>query len=122
MAKRNILNHSGQVIGELELPDNTSEEVWASKLSVYAKAPEVAKMPDLTPRQARQALVLLGYSLQQVEDALDALPEPHKSLAKIEWEYSVAFQRSNPLIAQVAQLLGWSSEQLDQMWVFAKSL
>ena len=39
--KRDILNYLGQKIGELELPDDTSEQVWTQKLAVYAKEPEV---------------------------------------------------------------------------------
>ena len=39
MAKRNILDYQGNVIGELELPDGTSEEVWQSKLAPYAVNP-----------------------------------------------------------------------------------
>lgn len=37
---RDILNYLGQKIGELELPDDTPEEVWTAKLAVYAKEPE----------------------------------------------------------------------------------
>lgn len=39
MTKRDILNYLGAKIGELELPDDTSEEIWAKKLAVYATAP-----------------------------------------------------------------------------------
>lgn len=37
--KRDILNHLGQKVGELELPDGTSEEEWTEKLSQYARVP-----------------------------------------------------------------------------------
>lgn len=122
MAKRNILNHLGQVIGELELPDGTSEEIWTKKLAPYAAAPASASIPDITPRQARQALILSGISLQDIDAALDSLPEPMKSLAKTEWEYSIAFQRNRPLVVQVGQMLGWTPEQLDDLWRFAGGL
>jgi hypothetical protein len=36
---RNILNYLGDVIGTLELPDDTSEAVWTEKLAKYAVAP-----------------------------------------------------------------------------------
>jgi len=39
MATRNILNYLNEVIGVLELPDDTPEEVWESKLAKYAVAP-----------------------------------------------------------------------------------
>lgn len=122
MAKRNILNHLGQVIGELELPDGTSEEVWQKKLAPYASPPPSAAIPDITPRQARQALILSGILIEDIDAALDSLPEPTKSMAKTEWEYSLAFQRSRPLVAQVGQMLGWSSDQLDELWKLAASL
>jgi hypothetical protein len=77
---------------------------------------------DVTPRQIRQALILSGISAQQIEDALATLPEPTQSLARAEWEYSIAFQRERPLVGQVGQMLGWTSEQLDDLWHLAASL
>lgn len=123
MSKRDILNYLGQKIGELELPEGTSEEVWQQKLAMYAMPPQnLITLPDVTPRQMRQALVLSGISMSMIEDALASLPEPTKSMAQIEWEYSLAFQRNRPLVAQVGQMLGWTSEQLDELWRFASTL
>lgn len=77
---------------------------------------------DVTPRQIRQALILYGVSLASIDAALNTLSEPTKSLAKTEWEYSIAFQRNRPLVTQVGQMLGWTTEQLDALWIFAASL
>lgn len=92
--------------------------------NTYEPDPNAGTAPiwDVTPRQIRQALVLNNVTMAQIESALDALPEPTKSLAKIEWEYSTAFVRSNPLVAQVGVALGWTSQQLDNLWRFAKTL
>lgn len=79
-------------------------------------------LPDVTPRQIRQALVASGVSLADIETALNSLPEPTKSYAKIEWEYSVSFQRNRPLVNSVGQMLGWTSEQVDNLWRLAGSL
>lgn len=76
----------------------------------------------VTPRQMKQALVLSGVTLQQIEDALNSLSEPTRSLAKIEWEYSLEFQRTRPIVASVGAMLGWSSQQLDSLWAFAATL
>ena len=122
METRNILNYNGDVVGQLSLPIGTAEEVWQEKLAPYAAPPAPECIPDATPRQFRQALVLMGISVNQIEAALDQLPEPTRSLAQIEWEYSTAFIRTNPLVAQVGQLLGWTSEQLDALWKLAKTL
>ena len=40
---RDILDHLGNKIGKLELPENTSEEVWAEKLSVYKQKPIISE-------------------------------------------------------------------------------
>ena len=39
MATRDILNYLGDVIGELSLPDETTEEQWAEALAIYASPP-----------------------------------------------------------------------------------
>lgn len=78
--------------------------------------------PDVTARQMRQALILSGVSLSMIDDALNSLPEPTKSLAKVEWEYSNMVQRNRPLVAQVSQMLGWNNAQLDALWLLAGSL
>lgn len=43
MATRDILDYLGNVIGQLELPDGTSEDIWTQKLAPYAKTPESAQ-------------------------------------------------------------------------------
>lgn len=123
MAKRNLYNYLGEFIGELELPDNTPEAIWQEKISLAAKAPSKPVILDVTPRQIRQAIILKGsITIEQIEMALNSLPEPQRSLAKIEWEYSIAFKRHNPLVIAVGQMLGWTNEQLDDLWQFALGL
>lgn len=120
--KRDILNHLGVKIGELELPNSTTEDEWTAKLAEYALPPVTTEFPDVTPRQIRQALVLYGISMTEITDALNSLPEPMKTLANVEWEYSNWFQRKRPLVISVGQMLGWTPEQLDDLWKFAGSL
>lgn len=121
---RQILDSEGNVIGELTLPDETTEEEWQVKLAefAYVKPVPVEELKDVTPRQIRQALILSGITLDQIDQAIDSLDEPTKSLARVEWEYSIAFQRHRPLVSQVAQMLGWTDEQLDALWRLAASL
>lgn len=82
----------------------------------------VANIPDATPRQIRQALILSGVSTEMITAALDSLPEPTRSLAKAEWEYSIAFKRNRPLVIQVGLMLGWTPKQVDDLWKLALSL
>ncbi len=39
---RNILDGNGDVIGQIELPDDTPEAVWEAKLTPYAGAPTMS--------------------------------------------------------------------------------
>lgn len=104
----------------------------AVDVSEYTYGPEVgwifdngifkADLQNVTPRQIRQALILSGISMSTIEDALNSLPEPTKSLALVEWEYSVAFIRSNPLVNSVGIILGWNTKQIDDLWRLASKL
>lgn len=116
-----ILNHLGEKIGELD-DSGLLPGVAAARLAEYAIAPEVPAIKDVTPRQIRQALILSGVTMESIDAALASLPEPTASLARAEWEYSISFQRSRPLVSQVGVMLGWSSEQLDDLWKFAATL
>jgi len=77
---------------------------------------------QITPRQARQALLLSGVSTEMILSGLNSLPSPQKELSLIEWEYSTAFNRQNPLVVNVALVLGWTSYQLDDLWILGSSL
>lgn len=88
---------------------------------VVAAAP-IYHAPEISPMQMRQALILSGTPISQVDDAIATLPEPQLSLTKTEWEYSLSFQRDSLLVNTVGSLLGWSSEQLDELWLFAETL
>jgi len=89
---------------------------------VFDKGILYRDIPSVTPRQIRQALILSGISMSMIDDALSALPEPVSSLAKAEWEYSISFDRRRQLVQQVGILLGWTPEQLDNLWIFAGSI
>ena len=53
---------------------------------------------EITMRQAR--LVLLEHGLlTNVQTAINSLPEPNKTKAQIEWDYSNALQRDNSFVA-----------------------
>lgn len=52
---KNILNNSGVVIGTLELPDDTSDSVWAEKLSLYAAVPQSPTLPQIVAKSLQTA-------------------------------------------------------------------
>lgn len=74
-------------------------------------------VPDaITPRQLRLALLQRGL-LTNVEAAVNALPEPKRTGAKIEWEYSSQFLRAHPMVVAIAGALQISSETLDAIFI-----
>lgn len=76
----------------------------------------------VSARQIRTALVMSGSSIATIEAALNSLPEPNKSIALIAWEYSNEYYRDNPLIESLAPAMGFTSEELDDLWRLARTL
>lgn len=88
-------------------------------------AAEVAAIRDkpvvpaaVTMRQARLALLGAG-ALAGVDAAINAMPEPTRSAAKIEWEYSQEVQRHNGFVAALGPALGMTDEQIDTLFIAA---
>ena len=94
--------------------------------AVAPELPEYVAPPQEGPqtvsmRQARLALLNAGL-LTVVTDAIAAMPEPQKTAASIEWEYSNALQRSNPFVTQLGAALGLDDAAIDALFVEAAKL
>jgi hypothetical protein len=72
-------------------------------------------------RQARLALLDSGL-LSQVSAAIDALPEPGRTAAQIEWEFSQEVRRDSQLLKVVGGSLGFTEAQIDVLYVAAAKL
>ena len=124
-------------VAEVPAPEATIEQtvteaapwlvdgVWTQSWAVTDAAPELVaeRRRALVPRavsmrQARLALKDAG-KLAAVDAAIDALPEPQRSEARIEWEYSTEVQRLNGFVAALGPALGLSSEQIDALFIDA---
>lgn len=91
-------------------------------LSDYVPPTTVETVPqEVTMRQARLALLAAG-KLAGVEAAIASMPEPHKTAASIEWEYSNALQRNNPFVSQLGAALGLDDAGIDALFVEASKL
>lgn len=84
-------------------------------------APPVPVPTSVTMRQARIALLGAG-KLAAVDAAIDALAEPTKTAARIEWEYSSEVQRHNGFVAALGPALGLSAAQIDALFIAAAAL
>lgn len=98
-----------------------------SRMGEYVIEAGVAVLPEpgvpqqVTMRQARLALLGAGL-LAGVDAAINSLPEPDKSAAKIEWEYAAVVQRSSGLVPAMGAALGMTEAQLDALFVEAARL
>ena len=97
----------------------------AQALEFGPVAPYVAPPPVVpqivTMRQARLALLGAGL-LAQVGAAINALPEPDQTAARIEWEYSSEVHRDKPFVQMLGGALGLTGEQLDNLFTQAAQL
>lgn len=85
--------------------------------------PELPPVPSqVTRRQAITVLSLGGY-LPQIESALDAIEDAtQKTVAEIFWKESLHFERNNPLLNQLAEAIGMTQDDLDNLFRQAVSL
>lgn len=74
--------------------------------------------PVVEMRQARRAVLAAGLTAA-VEAAIEALPEPDRSVAKIEWEFAPTVKRHHGFVEMLAPALGLTDEQLDALFVAA---
>ena len=76
---------------------------------------------EVTMRQARLALLDAGL-LANVQTAINSLPEPAKTKAQIEWDYSNALQRDNSFVSVLGAALGLNETALDNLFIAASKL
>lgn len=107
---------------DTEVPDDTQNgatwdgERWVNPPEPAPQGPGPA--PEiLTPRQIRMALTRAGLR-QAVEEAVAAAGGDLLDW----WEYSTQFERGHPLVAQMAEGLGISPEQVDGLWRLGATL
>jgi hypothetical protein len=103
---------------EVEL---TPEEE-AAVLAEWAANEEFVRVPpEVTMRQARLALLAAG-KLAAVDAAINTLPEPDRTAARISWEYSATVQRHQPFVLALAPALGLSEGDLNNLFIQADTL
>ena len=128
MAPEPAYNPDTQRIEPAATPTERSGQAWlrgwvvvaltAAEMTAIAKA----KVPaSVTMRQGRLALLAAG-KLAQVDAAIASLPEPQKSAALIEWNFSNELQRGNAFVATLGAALGLSDAQVDQLFITAAAL
>lgn len=96
-----------------EVRDKTEQEL---------RAEYIASIPtSVTMRQARLALLQQGL-LQSVNTTLSTMEGPEGEAARIEWEYASDVERNSPLLQGLTTALGWSEDQVLELFILASSL
>lgn len=110
----------------VDVDDDVRPDTHEWRDGAAALIPETEPAPPVVPesvtmRQARLALLAAG-KLTHVQTAIDALPEPQKTAARIEWEYSSAVNRNSEFVEVLGKLLGLDSDGIDNLFIAASKL
>lgn len=101
----NVIDDEGRIVGTNQAP------------------PEPPAVPDsLTAVQIRLWLVAHGITLEQVADAIAALPEETREATRIEWEYSATISRLSSTLVAMAAAFGMDGNAIDAAFVEAAGL
>ena len=97
----------------------TEAEVTAHLTPAPAASPQVPA--SVTMRQARLALLGAGL-LDDVETVIDALPEPKRTVARIEWDYASEVHRASEFVTLLGAALELDKQSLDDLFLKASEL
>lgn len=107
-----------------ELYNNAIDGVYG-EIAPYVEPelPSFLLVPkSISLRQAREILIIRGL-FEQVQSYIESIEDPtQKAIILNYWEYSTVFERRNPTVLQMAEMLGLSSEQLDELFIEASKL
>lgn len=93
-----------------------------AEVDAHLNPEPVVQVPSIvTMRQARLAL-LAASKLAAVETAINALPEPQRSAARIEWDYSSEVHRNRAFVQTLGAALGLDDAALDELFTQAATL
>lgn len=73
---------------------------------------------EITRRQFKIALAILGKNEQAILNGIELLPEPKRTIAHISYMEAGTFERNNPeLITVATAFLQMDSQQIDQVFI-----
>lgn len=101
---------------------STVERVDGVVKCVYTLEDYVEPTPTRVSRRQAKLALLQANLLHLVEPALNALPEPQKTVTLIEWQDAQEFNRKHDLIESLAIVLGLTEQQVDDLFMTASKL
>ena len=117
--------HRGRVVLEEPLMVEAAESKYQFALDEWVEAKRVSELPvsplpitTVTMRQARLALLQSGL-LATIETAITTGTD---EAMKIEWEYATEVKRDWSSLVTLAETLGMTSQELDNLFQLASTL
>ena len=111
-------------VSVLYVQGNFIDAVWNGSEFIEGATPEEiaeANKPivpeSISQMKLRKQLVLSGISIASIDALIQSLPQPNRDLIYTMWEYAVVFDRNNPELNAMAEMLNISQEQLDNIFI-----
>lgn len=82
----------------------------------------VVPVPQQVPMWALREATIAAGQKSAIEAAMNALPEPDRSIAWNRWEYKDSILRQSTIIASLQSALGWSNEYVDDLYKSAAAI
>ena len=84
--------------------------------------PEPLPVPQEVPRWSLREICLIRGLIPAIETELQQLPEPNRSVAMNRWNEKPTIERASPLITELQDRLGWTTEYVDELFRAAGQL
>lgn len=109
--------------GGIEVPEPPADAraIWDVVADAWIEPGPI--LPNLSARQLRLMLLSIGISSAMVGAEIAAIAdETERAAAEIEWEYASTYERTHPLIDQMAEAFELPAPQVDALWIAAADL
>ncbi|MCO5734134.1 hypothetical protein [Rhizobium sp. SSA_523] len=76
--------------------------------------------PTLTRKQLRNGLLSIGVTSADVEAHITAIADPlDREAAMIDWQDTQTYERTYPLVDEIAAAMSLPPEQVDALWMWS---
>jgi hypothetical protein len=83
---------------------------------------EVFVPSHVTPRQLKRAMIKSGIELEMVDAAIASIPDTtQRALIYTDWNDALTVERNYPLIDQLANEIGLTTSQVDDLFILASN-
>jgi hypothetical protein len=118
--------HGVDISGQYSFVEPASVEVHGFdevdlSATIAAHVPAAAVPAKVSTWRLRAVVELHGLSAS-ISAAIDALPEPARTIARSGWEYSFEMDRDTGLVSQLGAALGMTPAEVDALFLEAVAL